>query len=98
MGIILSGFGSDGSIGLKAIKANGGICIAQDPSTAGSDSMPTNAINTGLVDIVLAPEEMSEKLISYTKSSSKVLKKILTPKEETVQALRKIFILIRNRT
>jgi two-component system CheB/CheR fusion protein len=98
VGIILSGFGSDGSIGLKAIKAKGGVCIAQDPSTAGSDGMPTNAINTGLVDIVLAPEEMSEKLIFYTKSSSKIFKKILTPKDETVQALMKIFILIRNRT
>ena len=37
VGIILSGFGTDGSIGIKAIKANGGICIAQDPSTAGSE-------------------------------------------------------------
>ena len=52
VGIILSGYGGDGTIGLKAIKANGGICIAQDPSTAGSDSMPNNAINTGLVEIV----------------------------------------------
>ncbi len=54
VGIILSGFGTDGSIGIKAIKANGGICIAQDPSTAGSEGMPTSAINTGLVDIILS--------------------------------------------
>jgi two-component system CheB/CheR fusion protein len=98
VGIVLSGFGSDGSIGLKAIKANGGICVAQDPSTAGSDAMPTNAINTGLVDMILAPEDMPGKLISYTKSSHKILKKILTPEDETLQALSKIFILIRNRT
>ena len=98
IGIILSGYGTDGSIGLKTIKANGGIIIAQDPSTAGSEGMPTSAINTGMVDIVLKPEEMPEKLISYTKSSSKILKKILSPEDETIQALRKIFILIRNRT
>ena len=98
VGIILSGFGTDGSLGLKSIKANGGICIAQDPSTAGSDGMPTSAINTGLVDIILAPEEMPEKLASYKKSSSKILKKILTPEDRNIQALRKIFILIRNRT
>ena len=98
IGIILSGYGTDGSIGLKTIKANGGIIIAQDPSTAGSEGMPTSAINTGMVDIVLNPEEMPEKLISYTKSSSKILKKILSPEDETIQALRKIFILIRNRT
>lgn len=98
VGIILSGYGSDGSIGLKAIKANGGICISQDPSTAISDSMPLSAINTGLVDMVLAPEEMSKKLISYTKSSNKILKKILTLEDENIQSLQKIFILIRNRT
>jgi two-component system CheB/CheR fusion protein len=98
VGIILSGYGSDGTIGLKAIKAKGGICIAQDPSTAGSDSMPNNAINTGLVEIVLAPEEIPEKLITYTKSSNNILKKILTPADQTNQSLQKIFILIRNKT
>ena len=60
--------------------------------------MPNSAINTGLVDIILAPEEIPKKLLSYKKSSSKILKKILTPEDETVQALSKIFILIRNRT
>ena len=98
VGIILSGFGTDGSLGLKAIKANGGICIAQDPSTAGSDGMPNSAINTGLVDMILAPEEMPNKLLSYKKSSHNILKKILTPEDKTIQSLRKIFILIRNRT
>ena len=98
VGIILSGFGTDGSLGLKSIKANGGICIAQDPSTAGSEGMPNSAINTGLVDIILAPGEMPEKLSSYKKSSSKILKKILTPEDRNIQTLRKIFILIRNRT
>ena len=98
VGIILSGYGSDGSIGLKTIKANGGITIAQDPSTAGSEGMPTSAINTKMVDIILKPEEMPEKLISYTKSSNKILKKILSPEDKTIQTLRKIFILIRNRT
>ena len=60
--------------------------------------MPSSAINTGLVDIILAPEEMPEKLLSYKNSSSKILKKILTPEDRNIQALRKIFILIRNRT
>jgi two-component system, chemotaxis family, CheB/CheR fusion protein len=97
IGIILSGYGSDGTIGLKAIKANGGIILAQDPSTAGSDGMPTSAVKTELVDIILSPEEMPEKLISYSRSSNKILKKILTPEDETIQALRKIFILIRDK-
>jgi two-component system CheB/CheR fusion protein len=98
VGIILSGYGSDGSIGLKTIKAHGGICIAQDPLTAGSEDMPKNAIKTGHVDIVLSPEEMPRKIISYKQSSRKILQKILTPEEETIQAIMKIFILIRNKT
>ena len=59
--------------------------------------MPISAINTGLVDIILSPEEMPEKLLSYSKSSSKILKKILTPEDKTIQALRKIFVLIRDK-
>lgn len=96
--IIFSGFGSDGTIGIKFIKASGGMVMAQDPETADSDSMPVNAINTKLVDFILPPEEMPEKLISYVKSAHKTIKKILTPKEESERALRKIFMLVRNRT
>lgn len=98
VGVILSGFGSDGSIGLKAIKANGGISIAQDPATAASDGMPNSAIKTGHVDIILAPEQIPGKLLSYKNTSGKIIKKILSTEDEAEQALMKIFILIRNRT
>lgn len=96
--IIFSGYGSDGTLGIKAIKAAGGMVMAQDPETADSDSMPASAIQTGLVDFVLPPEEMPEKMISYVESAHKTIKKILTPKEETEQAMRKIFMLVRSRT
>lgn len=96
--IIFSGYGSDGSIGIKAIKAAAGMIMAQDPETADSDSMPSSAIQTGLVDFILPPEEMPAALISYTASAQKIIKKIRTPKEETERALQKIFLLIRNRT
>lgn len=96
--IIFSGFGSDGSMGLKAIKSVEGMIMAQDPKTADSDSMPTSAIKTGLVDYILPPEEMPETLISYVSSSTSTIKKILSPKEENELSLQKIFMLIRNRT
>jgi two-component system, chemotaxis family, CheB/CheR fusion protein len=96
--IIFSGYGSDGTLGIKAIKAAGGMVMAQDPGTADSDSMPTSAIQTGLVDFVLPPEEMPEKMISYVESAHKTIKKILTPKEETEKALKKIFMMVRSRT
>ena len=96
--IIFSGFGSDGTIGIKSIKAAGGMVMAQDPATADSNSMPASAIQTGLVDFILPPEEMPEKLMNYVESAHKTFKKILTPKEETEKALQKIFMLIRNQT
>ena len=96
--IILSGFGSDGSTGLKVIKSEGGMVMAQEPQTADSQSMPQSAINTKLVDFILPPEKMPKQLIKYIHSSRIIRKKILTPEQDTRQAIQKIFMLIRNRT
>jgi two-component system CheB/CheR fusion protein len=61
-GIVLSGTGEDGSAGLKAIRAAGGLCLVQDPATAAYDGMPKRAIDTGAADRVVAPQEMGEIL------------------------------------
>ncbi|MCB6183089.1 EAL domain-containing protein [Leeia sp. TBRC 13508] len=60
--IILSGTGSDGAVGMRAVKASGGITIAQEPSSAKYDSMPKSAIHTGSVDLVLAPKQIGPVL------------------------------------
>jgi two-component system CheB/CheR fusion protein len=65
IGIILSGTGSDGTLGLRAIKAGGGLAIAQDPGTAQHDGMPRNAIAAGAADHVLAPEQMPGVLLEH---------------------------------
>ena len=65
--IVLSGTGADGSLGLKAIKQNGGLVLAQDPKQAGFDGMPRNAVLTGAVDNVLLIEKMPEVLARYGK-------------------------------
>jgi two-component system CheB/CheR fusion protein len=62
IGIILSGTGSDGSIGIAEIKAAGGLTIAQTPPSAKYDGMPRAAIGTGMVDLVLAPEQIGPTL------------------------------------
>lgn len=62
IGIILSGTGSDGAHGIRAIKAAGGICIAQDPASAKYDSMANAAIRAGGTDLVLPPHEIAEQL------------------------------------
>ncbi|MDP1524580.1 MAG: EAL domain-containing protein [Rhodocyclaceae bacterium] len=64
IGIILSGTGSDGSHGIKAIKAAGGICIAQEPKSAKYNSMPNAAIRAGGTDLVLPPPEIAIQLLS----------------------------------
>ena len=65
IGIILSGTGSDGSRGIKALKEAGALTIVQEPETAKFDGMPNSAINTGIIDLILRPEQMGEKLDSY---------------------------------
>ncbi len=61
-GVILSGTASDGTEGIKAIKAAGGATFAQDPESAKFDGMPRNAIATGCVDFVLPPERIAREL------------------------------------
>ncbi|MHB1215227.1 MAG: chemotaxis protein CheB [Thiobacillus sp.] len=63
--IILSGTGSHGALGLKAVKAEGGMVMVQEPSTAGYDGMPSSAIDTGLADYVLPPAQMPEALLKF---------------------------------
>ena len=67
IGIILSGMGSDGSSGVKAIKENNGVVLVQEPETAKFDSMPRNAINSVLVDIVAPADNLYSNLIDFLK-------------------------------
>lgn len=67
IGIILSGAGSDGSEGLRAIHRAGGAIFVQDPAQAGQKGMPRSAIETGLADFVLPVEKMPRELVAYLK-------------------------------
>ena len=64
--MVLSGTASDGSQGIRALKAQGGIVIAQEPSTAKYDGMPVSAISTGSVDLVLPPREIAGELVAIS--------------------------------
>lgn len=65
VGVILSGTGSDGVRGVRALKEYGGMVMVQDAKSARFDGMPSAAKNTGLVDIELPPEDMPDKLVSF---------------------------------
>ena len=66
IGVVLSGTASDGTLGLKAIKDQGGITFAQDGASAEYDSMPNSAVQAGVVDFILPPEEIPQKLLEVT--------------------------------
>ncbi len=63
----MTGTGSDGTLGIKDIKANGGVVIVQDPAEAEYDGMPQSAIATGLVDFVLPVAEIPESILRFTR-------------------------------
>jgi two-component system CheB/CheR fusion protein len=67
IGIVLSGTGSDGSRGIRAIHEAGGLVIVQSEESSKFDGMPRSAIETGIVDFVLTPEEMPQTLINYVR-------------------------------
>ncbi|MDT8386220.1 MAG: CheR family methyltransferase [Thiogranum sp.] len=94
-GIILSGTGSHGTLGLKEIRQAGGIGLAQDPDTAGYSQMPWNAIASGLVDLVLAPDEMPGALVDYVK---RLFNRPQSEQDGESEDFNRIIALLRTRT
>ncbi len=98
IGIILSGTGAHGSLGLKAIKAADGMAMVQDPITAEYPRMPQSAIATGLADFVLPVEKMPEALITYIRHSYVNGTKTAAEVTEAPDHLNQILALLRVRT
>ena len=97
--VILSGTGSDGSLGLKAVKEQGGLVIAQDPNEAEYDGMPRSAILTGAVDLVLPVAKIPEILAKYGRQ--RVLngkRKGRAPDDDPPGRLAEIIDLVRTKT
>lgn len=97
--VVLSGTGTDGTLGVKTIKGEGGMVMVQDEESAKYDGMPRSAIATGLVDYVLPPSKMPKQLVKYTQHvSQKILPGVISGEGPIPQALQKIFIILRSRT
>ncbi len=99
--IILSGTGTEGTLGLKAVKGEGGLVLAQDPKEAKYDGMPSSAIATGLVDDVLPASKLPERLLGYVKQSLKrqpSLEERPSGRVDMQQQQQRIFSLIRAHT
>lgn len=98
IGVILSGMGSDGTLGLGAIKEKGGVVLVQDPATAKFDGMPRSAIDSGLADIVAPVDDLPGRILAYLKRTP-LVHTIERPIEDKTQtALDKAIILLRAHT
>jgi two-component system CheB/CheR fusion protein len=100
MAVVLSGTGSDGSLGVRAIKAEGGLVVVQTPDSTEFDGMPRSAIATDMVDYQLAPAAMPAQLIAYAAMTSNALRAsdpaAVAPRLES--QLNKVFVLLRAQT
>ena len=99
IGIVLSGTGTDGTLGVRAIKGEGGMVMAQTPASTEFDGMPRSALNTGLVDFELPAAEMAAQLLAYIAHAfGRHILPSPPAQPKTENALKRIFILLRAQT
>ncbi len=98
IGVILSGMGSDGTLGLRAIKEKAGVALVQEPATARFDGMPRSAIDAGLADIVAPVNELPGKIITYLRRTPLLARTKAIFEEKAQSALEKAVILLRAQT
>jgi len=98
IGVILSGMGSDGTMGLRAIKEKAGVVLVQEPASAKFDSMPRSAIDAGLADIVAPAEDLPVKIIDYLRHAHVITRSDRPLEEKDKSSLEKVLILLRAKT
>jgi len=98
IGVILSGMGSDGTLGLRAIKEKAGVVFVQAPASAKFDGMPRSAIDAGLADVVAPVEELPGKIIAFLHHAPLIGKPGLAHEDKAQSGLEKIVILLRSQT
>jgi two-component system CheB/CheR fusion protein len=98
IGVVLSGMGSDGTLGLQAIKSQGGLTLAQSPQSAQFDSMPKCAIAAGCVDIVGLPAELPSHILRVTADRLAAARLPPGSEESNERALSSILHMVRDRS
>jgi two-component system CheB/CheR fusion protein len=98
VGVILSGMGSDGTLGLRAIKEKSGVVLVQESTSAKFDSMPRSAIEAGLADIVAPADELPGKIMGYLQRTPLIARTVESLEDKTQSALEKVVILLRANT
>jgi two-component system CheB/CheR fusion protein len=98
IGVILSGMGSDGTLGLRAMKEKAGVVFVQAPASAKFDGMPRSAIDAGLADVVAPVEELPGRIIDYLKHTPIIATPDPSRESKAESGLEKVFILLRTQT
>jgi two-component system CheB/CheR fusion protein len=98
IGVILSGMGSDGTLGLRAIKEKAGVVFVQAPASAKFDGMPRSAVDAGLADIVAPVEELPGKIIAFLQHAPLIAGPGLAQEDKAQSGLEKVVILLRAQT
>ena len=98
VGVILSGMGSDGMLGLRAIRENAGVGFVQDPLTAKFDGMPRSAIDAGLADVVAPAEELPGRIMAFLQHPRLADRPALNLDIKSQSSLEKILIVLRSKT
>ena len=100
VGVILTGTGSDGTLGIREIKAQGGLTIVQDPNEAEYDGMPQSAIATGVIDWVLPLAKIPQYVLRFARTQPRMAipREDTEPEDEELQLLHKVFTQVKSRT
>ena len=98
IGVILSGMGSDGTLGLRAIKEKAGVVFVQAPASAKFDGMPRSVIDAGLADVLAPAEELPARIIEYLKHAPLTATPDSSRESKAQSGLEKVFILLRTQT
>ncbi len=98
IGVVLSGMGADGTLGLRDIKEAAGLVLVQDPATAKFDAMPRSAIAAGLADVVAPVRELPDRILAYVRHAPLHVRTVPVPAEGDRSALEKVAIVLRSRT
>src|SRR5205085_6081778 len=98
IGVILSGMGSDGTLGLRAIKEKAGAAFVQAIESAKFDGMPRSVIDAGLADVVVPVEDLPDRILSYRRHAGHIARPEEAIEDKAQSALDKVFVLLRAQT
>ena len=98
IGVILSGMGTDGTLGLRAIKEKGGSVFVQSPDSAKFDGMPHSAIDAGLADVVSAVQELPANINAYIHHAPLFIKPNMLDEDQAKSSIEKVMLILRSQT